>query len=98
MKLVIDISEDDYRKVQDGRASVSMMRKAITNGTPHETVTEFADRCRECGRERVLDKIRGEIEQTAKDYDKFADYRRVYGLWIAIDIIDKYRVEREDSE
>ena len=34
MKLVIDISEDDYRKVQDGRASVSMMRKAIRNGTP----------------------------------------------------------------
>lgn len=34
MKLVIDISEDDYRKVQDGRASVSMMRKVIRNGTP----------------------------------------------------------------
>lgn len=95
MKLVIEISEDDYRKVQDGRASVSMMRGAIRNSTPHETVTEFADRCRECGREKVLDKIRAEIEQTAKDYDEFADYRRVYGLWIAIDIIDKYRVKRE---
>lgn len=34
MKLVIDISEDDYRKVQDGRASVSMMRKTIRNGNP----------------------------------------------------------------
>ena len=34
MKLVIEMSEDDYRKVQDGRASVSMMRKAIANGTP----------------------------------------------------------------
>jgi hypothetical protein len=33
MRLVIDISEDDYRKVQDGRASVSMMQKAIRNGT-----------------------------------------------------------------
>jgi len=33
MQIVIDISEDDYRKVQDGRASVSMMRKAIRNGT-----------------------------------------------------------------
>lgn len=76
MKLVIDISEDDYRKVQDGRASVSMMRKAIRNGTP-------------------LDKIRAEIEQTAKDYDKFADYRRIYGLWIALEIIDKYRAETE---
>ena len=34
MHIVIDILEDDYRKVQDGRASVSMMRKAIRNGTP----------------------------------------------------------------
>ena len=34
MQIVIDISEDDYRKVQDGRASVSMMQKAIRNGTP----------------------------------------------------------------
>ena len=34
MQIVIDISEDDYGKVQDGRASVSMMRKSIRNGTP----------------------------------------------------------------
>lgn len=34
MQIVIDISEDDYRKVQDGRASVSMMRKVIRNGIP----------------------------------------------------------------
>ena len=41
----------------------------------------------------VLEKIRAEIEQTAKDYDKFDDYRRVRGLWIALDIIDKYASE-----
>lgn len=34
MKVVIDISEDDYRKVQDGRASVAMMRDVIRNGAP----------------------------------------------------------------
>jgi len=34
MQIVIDISEDDYIKVQDGRASVSTMRNAIRNGTP----------------------------------------------------------------
>ena len=34
MQVLIEISKDDYRKVQDGRASVSMMRKAIRNGTP----------------------------------------------------------------
>ena len=31
MKVVIDISEEDYKKVQDGRASVAMMRDAIKN-------------------------------------------------------------------
>ena len=34
MQIVIEIPEDDYRKAQDGRASVSMMQKAIKNGTP----------------------------------------------------------------
>jgi len=48
--------------------------------------------------EPILDKIRAEIEQTAKDYDKFDDYRRVHGLWIALDIIDKYKAESEDKE
>ena len=38
MHIVIDISENDYRKVQDGRASVSMMRKAIRNGTPLDKI------------------------------------------------------------
>ena len=33
MKVVIDILEDDYRKVIDGRASVTIMRDAIRNGT-----------------------------------------------------------------
>ena len=38
MQIVIDISEDDYIKVQDGRASVSTMRKAIKNGTPLDKI------------------------------------------------------------
>ena len=33
MQIAIDISEDDYGKVIDGRASVVMMRDAIRNGT-----------------------------------------------------------------
>lgn len=40
--------------------------------------------------EPILDKVREKIEDIAKDYDKFADYRRVRGLWIALEIIDKY--------
>lgn len=39
MRVIIEISDDEYKKVKEGRASVSMMRKAIKNGIPHETVT-----------------------------------------------------------
>ena len=48
--------------------------------------------------DNVLDKIRAEIEQIAKDYDKFDDYRRIHGLWIALDIIDKYKSESEGKD
>lgn len=34
MKLVIEMPEAEYKKVKEGRASVSMMREAIRNGTP----------------------------------------------------------------
>lgn len=33
MKIEIELSEEDYRKVQDGRIAVADMRKAILNGT-----------------------------------------------------------------
>lgn len=53
MKVAIDISEDDYRKVQDGRASITMMRDAIRNGTPIALNT-LADALME-------ERIRGEL-------------------------------------
>ena len=34
MEIVIKLTEDDYKKVQDGRAAVTVMRNAIRNGTP----------------------------------------------------------------
>ena len=60
-----------------------------------ETVTEFADRCRECGREKVLNKIRAEIDHVTEIhsdgefYIKNIDVKR---------IIDKYKAESEDKE
>ena len=33
MQIVINMSKEDYHKVKDGRASVSIMRNAIRNGT-----------------------------------------------------------------
>ena len=34
MKLIVDISAEDFEKVKCGRGAVSMMRKAIIHGTP----------------------------------------------------------------
>jgi len=34
MEIVIRLTEDDYKKVQDGRAPVAVMRNAIRNGIP----------------------------------------------------------------
>ena len=34
MEIVIRLTEDDYKKVQDGRAAVTVMRNAIRDGTP----------------------------------------------------------------
>lgn len=55
MRIVIDIVDDDYNRINsypDGRTFYPIparLYKAVKNGIPHETVTEFADRCRECG-------------------------------------------------
>jgi hypothetical protein len=52
MKIVIDIPEEVYKSIQDNDYCGilnSDMYNAIKNGIPHETVTEFAGRCRECG-------------------------------------------------
>jgi hypothetical protein len=76
--LVINIDEDTYNDIKRGKVYSS------TRDVPLESVLAIANGT-------PLDKIRLEIEQTAKDYDKFDDYRRVRGLWIALEIINKYR-------
>ena len=96
MKLTIDIPEKIYLNAkEDLLCGADILVKAIKNGTPHETITEFADRCRECGREKVLDKIRAEIEQAYCKVTNDYDQGRNYGLYMAIQIIDKYTAESE---
>lgn len=85
MKVVIDIPEQMYLNAKkDMLCGADILVSAIKNGTPYETVTEFADRCRECGREKVLDKIRAEIEQ-----EPYVSKMAV------LDIIDEYKTESE---
>lgn len=63
------------------------------------SVTEFADRCRECGREKVLDKIRAEIIKKHFSIVEKNDFDngRTYGYEEVIDIIDKYKAESEEK-
>ena len=88
MKLIIDISEDDYKKVLDGRASVSMMRKAIGNGTPLKQEQKT----------NMLDKIKAEIERERSFQRTMDEYDIATGLRTALEIIDKYKAESLDQE
>ena len=100
MKLIIDIPEQIYLNAKaDLLCGGDILVKAIKNGILHETVTEFADRCRECGREKVLDKIRAEIREL-KHFPANSEDKLFYnaGLLDAIEIIDKYKAESEDKK
>jgi hypothetical protein len=107
MKLIIDIPDQMYLNAKaDTLCGSDILVKAVKNGIPHETVTEFADRCSECGREKVLDKIRAEIMQL--DYDtESIDYdhndmpqtETVHTICQeeVLQIIDRYKAESEDK-
>lgn len=73
--------------------AIAYGKKVIDLGLNDETQAFCELAIKALEQESTLDKIRAEIEQTAKDYDKFDDYRRVRGLWMALEIIDKYKAE-----
>ena len=115
MELIINIPEELYRAYKDrppmlGDAGIDMIAQSIANGIPRETVTEFADRCRECGREKVLDKIRAEIEAEIKGCETAIDMYKekpdivlcyktmIQGYTKTLRIIDKYKAESEVSD
>ena len=54
MQIIIDISKELKNEIHHHGLSLcpndkTALINAIKNGVPQETVTEFADRCRECG-------------------------------------------------
>ena len=101
MRLLIEIPDEMYKTVQDGTYCGSLYEE-LKNGIPQETVTEFADRCRECGREKVLDKIMDEIygidDKIVLNPDSAFDRKAYVRLNKVIDIIDKYRGESKDAD
>ena len=99
MKLLIDIPESIYDTIQAdemiSREQLAVLQMHILNGIPHETVTEFADRRRECGRERVLDKIIDEVcdieDKIVLNPDSLFERKAYVRFNKVVDIIDKYR-------
>jgi hypothetical protein len=63
MKLIIDIPDEYYKSIKNtavfisgqrsGKSFINHLCNAVANGIPQETVTEFADRCKECGKMRT---------------------------------------------
>ena len=116
IELIIKIPEEMKEEIDNGIIHFDgRLRQAVINGTPYETVTKFADRCRECGREKVLDKIEAEIKDTLYidslifgeliDFmngkidadDVIEEFNRVTRSEV-LQIIDKYRAEKESKE
>lgn len=72
MKIVIDITAEDFEKVKCGRGAVSMMRKAIIHGTPLPK-----------GHGRLIDADKIQFENA--EFDTYSDYSRAFD---AIDYAD----------
>lgn len=96
--------ESIARKTCDELTSIELIKE----NTKAETVTEFADRCRECGREKVLDKIRAEIAEygsirveykitgnSNRDIEKLVGDVLSQAKKQVLDVIDKYKAESE---
>ena len=95
---VHDLMENELRCVQRGNYCDRDCAKCPLVKDDKELIEAYGYVIKALEQESILDKIRDEIEDIAKDYDKFADYRRVRGLWIALEIIDKYKAESEVEE
>ena len=63
------------------------------------SVQDFVDKCRECGREKVLDKVMDEVydidDKIVLNPDSLFERKSYVRLNKVIDIIDKYKAENE---
>ena len=99
MQIVIKLSDETYKDIKEENGIYGTDYGLSTRITGKvvgaiQSGTEFADRCKECGREKVLYKIRAEIEQIVGERN-LDDYDFCSGLICARNIIDKYKEESE---
>ena len=81
MKLIIDINDNEYIGIKEYPNNITSypvtihIYDAIRNGTPLE---------------EELEKIKTEIEELKKEWDKFDDWRKKDGLFYAYKIVEKH--------
>ena len=64
---------------------------------PNDDGEELIEALKQILKEPILDKIKTEIEQSYCTPNNDYDHGRNYGLYMAIQIIDKYKTEREEK-
>ena len=82
------LTEEDWNKLLDVELEKTT---SITFQTPQGRQVKYI-KC------EVLDKIRAEIEQAYCKVENDYDHGRNYGLYMATQIIDKYKAEGSDKE
>jgi len=84
-----DGQNQQHFTVDNLRDDVENVLPVIPKGV---TITDFADKCRECGREKVLDKIRAEIDHVTEIHSDGEFYIKNIDVK---QIINKYKAESE---
>ena len=111
VKVVIKISEDDYWWIKQASKGTMCypttlrMYDAIKNGTLYETVTEFADRCRECGakygkllkQELTIDKGRKSKKQALLDALAKEDEQVLALAYVHAQYLNMYGIDIEKA-
>ena len=96
----------------EGKRKLECLLMAVRNAVeiedyaePQETVTEFADKCKECGtryiRKSVVEDIKAEIQASMDMYkgcEYIGDKARRDELWHVLEIIDKHTGKERMNE
>ena len=78
--------------------AIRTVEGCLTDYFPIEDCGEVEKIIKALKQEPILDKIKAKIEQSCCTPNNDYDHGRNYGLYMATQIIDKYKVENEDDE
>jgi hypothetical protein len=100
---VKEICKEVRRLCEDERlqfffAVPEMSEWSVTNCKHLRKLVDYHKELETSKQEPVLDKIRAEIEQSYCKVENDYDQGRNYGLYMSMQILDKYKAESEEKE